>query len=285
MQELPKVSVLVATLNRARYLKRMLDALFEDDYPSKEVIVVDGASTDGTVELLKSYGDKITRWISEPDEGEYDALVKGMNMATGDIAKWMPDDDVLRPGAFRLAVDYLASHPDVDIVFGQTAVWREKKGRPVFACQAHEADPSRLSARCWLHRDNELYSPAAFVRRRVFDRIGVLSTEYSCGDTEFWVRAASRGVKMGLMPETVLDYHYTGNNGVVTKKWRLRIDEVRLATRYGGKSDVLALGWRRLIRPCVARPTNILLRASRTVALWPFRAWCRWRSESAGNGE
>jgi glycosyltransferase involved in cell wall biosynthesis len=78
MSQFPKVSVIVATMNRADYLKRMLDKLFEDDYPNKEVIIIDGASQDNTIEVIKSYGNKITKWVSEPDDGEYFALNKGI---------------------------------------------------------------------------------------------------------------------------------------------------------------------------------------------------------------
>jgi glycosyltransferase involved in cell wall biosynthesis len=98
MSNLVKISVAVVTKNRAGSLKRLLDGVLREDYPNLEIVVVDGASTDGTVELLKSYGPAV-RWISEPDNGEYFAWNKAVAMATGEILKPICDDDLLRPGA------------------------------------------------------------------------------------------------------------------------------------------------------------------------------------------
>ena len=248
MTDLPVISVIIATRNRAPSLKRMLDRLFEDDYPALQVILVDGASTDNTVEVIQSYGGKITRWISEPDGGEYFAVNKGLAMATGDIVKFMSDDDELRPGSFRLAAEYFQQHPDVEIVFGKTSFWEDGPAGSVPAMthiaerfDAYSRNPDRLSLKHWL-RDiaplHGLQSLAGFIRRRVFDTIGPLSTEFACGDVEFWARAARQGIRMDMMPQTVLDYHITGDNGVFTKRTRIEADMVRINARHGSPLDV-----------------------------------------------
>lgn len=248
MADWPVISIVVATRNRCAYLKRMLDHLLRDDYPNLEVIVVDGASTDGTVNLLKSYGDRMARWISEPDRGEYDATNKAIRMATGEIVKWMTDDDLLRPGVFHKAAEYLAVHPDIDVVFGQTAYWRETDREPVFLGTTSATDPARLGLRYWLRESQGVSSQASFFRKRIFDYLGPFSIDYVCGDTEFWVRAASRCVPMGLMPDVVLDYYYTGLNGAIVKSRRVTMDVIRINSRYGSVADILHAVFRRLIR-------------------------------------
>lgn len=266
----PKISVVIATRNRRPYLQRMLDRLFEDDYPNLEVIVIDGASSDGTVDLLRSYGERIHHWVSEPDGGEYFAFNKGLRLASGEIVKPMSDDDTLRPGVFHLVARYFAAHPEVDIVFGQTAIWQERDGQRRFVGQTQQNDPRRLSKRDWLRATQEVRSLASFLRRRVYDRIGYLSTQYACGDMEFWIRAASQGMQMGVLPEVVIDYHYTGANTVTTRSRQIGRDLIKITAQYGSPLDVLLVIWRHYIY----NPTfNHLVELKDRLNIHPRRMW------------
>lgn len=242
MSEWPRISVLVPTRNRSKYLKRMLDKILETDYPNLEVIVLDGASTDGTVELLKSYGNRITRWVSEKDGGEYDALNKGIGMATGDIIKHMTDDDVLLPEAFRLVGGYFASHPDVGIVFAQVRWWEEKEGNATLLHESNYTDPAVLKPEAYIRSMRHRPGPptlGGFIRRRVFEQIGLFRTDFVIGDYEFWARAVSGGVRIGLVPDIVADYYFTGQNTVILKSRRISYDMLRIARMHGTARDVL----------------------------------------------
>jgi glycosyltransferase involved in cell wall biosynthesis len=245
MTSWPKISVVIVTRNRAANLKKTLDRILEDDYPDRELIVVDGASTDGTVDLLRSYGDRITRFVSEPDSGEYDAWNKAIRMATGDILKPVPDDDLLRPGALRLAAGYFAAHPDVGILFGQSQVWDGRGAELVHLKDTFSMDPERTNLHHWLRQTHGLNSIAAFIRSDVYRRIGLYRTDFTAGDTEFWVRAASRGVRFGLVPDVVVDYVVTGKNLEITKSFAIAWDVVRVNAAYGSVADVLYTLWQR----------------------------------------
>jgi glycosyltransferase involved in cell wall biosynthesis len=244
MKDLPRFSVVIATYNRKNYLKRMLDKLFQEGYPDLEVIIVDGCSQDGTVELLKTYGEKISYWISEPDEGEYFAYNKGITFVTGEIVKLMSDDDVLRPGIFNKVATFLSQNPDIEILFGQTALWKEMNSELVSIGETNLIDPSKLSLKNWLRATQEVRSMSAFLRPSVFQKIGNFETRYACGDMEFWMRAASRGIKMGIFPEIVVDYYYTGQNTVTQKRKQIASDMIHITSRYGNKLDVLLAIWR-----------------------------------------
>jgi glycosyltransferase involved in cell wall biosynthesis len=241
MSDLPKISVVVGTRNRVTYLKRLLDGLLREDYPNMEIVVVDGASTDGTVELLKSYGQGAVRWISEPDGGEYFAYNKAIAMASGEIIKPMCDDDLLRPGALKYGAEYFQENPEVDIVFGRTEFWdvRTGTGEPSKCWPTRQVEPAQLSLRNWLRQIEPALMVAAFLRKRVFEQIGRFETKYVCGDVEFLARAAFRGIKMGVMPQIVTDYYFTGNNGQVTKWRQIEWDLLAINRRYGTASDVL----------------------------------------------
>lgn len=260
MDTSPKISVVIPTRNRVHTLKRMLDTLLQDPYPALEIIIVDGASTDGTVELIKSYGNRISKWISEPDNGEYYALNKGIKLASGEYLKLMSDDDVLRMDVFHKVADFLATHPEVDIVFGQTEVWDEQDGAPVRQFQTIMMDESKLSLRHWLRQKQTVMSLASFMRRNVFDRVGMLSTEFVNGDVEFWARCAHRGLKMGLMPDIVVDYHYTGYNGVLVKRWGAAKGMVGICAMYGTGSDVAYSIYRNFVKPFTYRPLALTFR-------------------------
>ena len=130
MTDLPKISIITPTRNHARYLKRGLDKILESDYPNLEIIVMDGASTDDTVSLLKAYGNRITKWVSERDGGEYSALNKGIMLSTGDYIMHFTDDDVIIPSSLRPIGEFVAGNPEFDIIFAQVNLWREIDGIP-----------------------------------------------------------------------------------------------------------------------------------------------------------
>lgn len=236
MTKLPSFSVIIVTRNRAKTLKRTLDRLLLDDYPHREIIVWDGASTDDTVELLRSYGDAIV-WTSQKDAGEYDAFNKANAMATGDVLKWLPDDDELRPGALRQAAEYLVAHPDIDILFGQTAVWTDEGDASTYVRTTAQTEP-HFGAADWFRHKSGVYSVAAFVRRSAWDRTGPFDTRFVCGDTEYWIRAAQLGLHFGLMPHVVLDYHVTGENGFSKHAKRIAKDLIRIAIERGTLADI-----------------------------------------------
>ncbi|MEZ5319806.1 MAG: glycosyltransferase family 2 protein [Vicinamibacterales bacterium] len=113
----PLVSVVIPTYNHARFLAEAIDSLLAQDYPRLEVVVVDDGSTDGTGEILESYRDRIV-FERQANSGQSAALNRGWALARGEILSYLNSDDVLRPGAVRLAVDAFAAAPDASFVYG-----------------------------------------------------------------------------------------------------------------------------------------------------------------------
>jgi len=112
-----RISVVIPTYNSERYLERCLRSIERQQYPNLEVILVDGRSTDGTAEIVSKFQHLVTKFISEPDGGQSDAVTKGLRLATGDICHWHASDDVVTPGAFGLVAAEFQKHPDVDLIF------------------------------------------------------------------------------------------------------------------------------------------------------------------------
>lgn len=180
----PLVCVVVPSYNRAHYLRRTLDSILGQDYPAIECIVADGGSRDGTVEILKSYGNRV-RWVSEPDRGQSDAINKGWRMGRGEILTWLNADDVWEvPGAVRQAVDYLGEHPDVDVVYGDCGNI-DREGRRLGRAYVHDWDLEYVVEHC----DHAIAQPASFLRRSVLEKIQGVDTRFRIKmDHDLWLR-------------------------------------------------------------------------------------------------
>ncbi len=158
------------------------------DHPSLRCLVVDGGSTDGSLEVLRSYGDRID-WVSEPDGGHADAINKGWLRTESEVVAWLNADDLWASAdAARLACQYLAARAETDIVYGDCD-WVDEAG--------HSA--GRSYVRAWsldfavVTADHCIPQPAAFIRRSLVDRVGMLRTDVFTKDREFWIRAGLSG--------------------------------------------------------------------------------------------
>src|SRR5882724_5378084 len=117
MSELPRIAIVTPSFNTARYVGVAVRSVLDQDYPNLDYLVMDGGSTDGTLEILRSYGDRV-RWVSEKDAGQADAIRRGFEQTDGEILTWLNSDDMFCPGAFRAVAEFFQKSPDVDVVYG-----------------------------------------------------------------------------------------------------------------------------------------------------------------------
>ncbi|MCJ7735245.1 MAG: glycosyltransferase, partial [Anaerolineales bacterium] len=120
MDKKPLVSIVTPSFNQQQYLEQTIQSVLDQDYPALEYFVVDGGSNDGSIEIIKKYQDQLSGWISEPDQGQSDAINKGFARSQGEIMAWLNSDDIYLPGAIRSAVAFLQDNPEVGMVYGDT---------------------------------------------------------------------------------------------------------------------------------------------------------------------
>jgi glycosyltransferase involved in cell wall biosynthesis len=184
--ERPLVTVIVPSFNQGRFIKETLDSIIGQDYRPIEVLVIDGASTDQTVEVLESYrGVPELKWWSEPDHGVVDAVNKGLEKASGEIISIQSSDDLYLPGAITAAAEFMTRHDDVALVYGDVELINERSevvGRDLL---------QTFSLRHYLGRFSYIPQPSAFFRAALVKEIGGWREGVSyAADADYWFRIA-----------------------------------------------------------------------------------------------
>jgi glycosyltransferase involved in cell wall biosynthesis len=185
----PKLTIITPSYNQAAFIEKTLRSVLDQGYSNLEYIVVDGGSTDGSVEIIKRFEDRLAWWVSEPDNGQTDALNKGLRQATGDVVAYINSDDYYLPGAFDTAVDALER---------SDGLWA--CGVCLFADPAGRVDHvwrpelPRGGRYLWVLSSWGVPQASTFWRRDAFDRFGLFREDmHYAFDTEFGLRLALAG--------------------------------------------------------------------------------------------
>ena len=213
-----KVSIITVTYNSEKYLKDCIDSVIIQNYPDIEHIIVDGGSTDGTVDIIKSYGNKVSQWLSEKDSGMYDALNKGMKMATGEIIGILNSDDMLySPNGIREIVKSFNDN-QVDSVYGDLAYVEQEETRRVLRYWKGFQYKRLRFLFGWMPAH-----PTFYVRKEIIDQLGGYETHYfSACDYEFMLRYLYKHrISSYYLPKLVVKMREGGASNVTMAR-RLR---------------------------------------------------------------
>jgi glycosyltransferase involved in cell wall biosynthesis len=224
--EPPLVSIVTPSLNQAAYIEEAILSVSEQDYPRIEHIVVDGGSTDGTLEILGRYPHLL--WSSEPDEGQADALNKGFASARGTILGWLNADDLYLPGAVSAAVAALRETGS-GLVHGG---WRQADERG----QTIRDVPARLfDLRRQLDVDNRVAQPGTFFTREAFESVGGLDKRYRYAmDYELWLKLG-KSFPVTHVDRTLAVFRYHPASKTVGEADGFAPETVHASRRHGGR--------------------------------------------------
>jgi glycosyltransferase involved in cell wall biosynthesis len=223
-----RISIVTPSYNQAQYLEQTICSVLEQDYPDIEYIIVDGKSTDGSLEIIRKYADRLSWWVSEPDRGQTDALNKGFAHATGDLLTWINSDDTYTPGAIREAVKFFEAHQNAALIYGD-ANYIDESGRVVGRFPAAQTN-HRLLRRGYVHIPQQ----ASFFRADLWRQVAPLDPSFFFAmDYDLWVRLAARGPLL-YHPQVWANFRLHGDSKTLAANDRCWPEMIRVHRRDGG---------------------------------------------------
>ena len=209
-----RITIVTPSYNQGAFLEETIRSVVSQRSWVHEYFVVDGGSTDGSVDIIRRYADQIDWWVSEKDDGQTDAITKGMRRATGDVVVWLNSDDVFLPGALQRVQQAFDANPALDILTGYMVFIDER---------------SRIT-RCWrVPAPNALMrrwgpvmvtQPATFMKRQLYEQVGGLDTTLHCAmDYDLWARLYEARPAWQTLPRTIIGFrrHHETKGG--SQKW------------------------------------------------------------------
>jgi glycosyltransferase involved in cell wall biosynthesis len=246
---LPSISIVTPSLDQARYIRDTIESVLGQRYSALDYFVQDGGSTDGTLQVLAEYGERVPH-VSERDGGQADAINRALSRARGEVVGYLNSDDMLLPGALRAVGEAFAADPELVLVYGR-AVYIDAEGRVLGPYLTRPHDPELLASFCYIAQ------PAAFFRRRVIEEIGGFDeTLHHTMDYDLWLRIAAR------YPRQAVRY----------------LDRELAAARLHAEAKTVA-GWDRALEEIL----DLVKRRTGYVSLW----WCvaKWDHRIDGRNQ
>jgi glycosyltransferase involved in cell wall biosynthesis len=229
MPNLPLVSIITPSFNQANYLEATIQSVLGQDYPRIEYIIVDGGSTDGSVDVIKKHEGRLAWWVSEQDKGQTDAINKGFNRANGEILAWLNSDDTYNPGAISAAVKFLTENPDVAMIYADCDFINEQ-GAVIGKFNSAQTDYRRL-------REGYVHIPqqTMFFRAKYWKELGPLDPSfYFAMDYDLWTRIAAHAPIKYLPGQTWANFRLHTSGKTISADDRCWPEMLRVHYRDGG---------------------------------------------------
>lgn len=244
---LPRISIVTPSLNQSKYISETIESILSQDYPDLEYVIVDGGSSDGTVEIIRRYESRLSYWISEPDTGQSDAIMKGFNRCSGELFAWVNSDDVLLPGYLQAVARCYIEDECPDIVTANVA-YIDGQGRITRYVRM-----PRQSRFFFFRGVSHSSAPAIFFKSSLFRFVGGVNLNlHSCMDFDIWVRMMQKGARVAHIPRLLGAFRWHPGNKPLRyfESPTRRISERELVhtERIGKYSERKVLFWRKVYK-------------------------------------
>ena len=229
-EEFPLISIITPSFNQGQYIRDTIESVLHQNYPNLEYIIIDGGSTDNTLSVLKEYEEHLT-WISEPDNGQTDAINKGIRMAHGDIIAYLNSDDTYEPDALSKVVQLFSQNDDISIIYGDFN-YVNTKGNLVSHRYAIDFDSGIFRYdHCFICQ------PSSFWRRSVVDKVGLFQEDlHYYMDYDFYLRSENAGFQFHHIHQTLANLRLHSEcktvSGSVDARDNMQIERRRVIKPY-----------------------------------------------------
>lgn len=279
---LPLVSIVTPSYNQAPFLEETLRSILDQDYPNIEYIVMDGGSTDGSVEIIKKYADRLAYWVSAPDGGQYMAIEKGFERSHGEIMGWLNSDDKLCPWAIRTYVNVFQQCPQVEWLTSSEQIFWSRTGFPAHLWRIDGYARNAFYRGRNLNRNHyfrfHTMQEVTYWRRSLWEKAGArMGTDLKiAGDLELWARFWEHA-ELGTVNALVGGYRMYAEANTVAHYDILLADGDRIFKRYGQPRPPSArsVRWRERLSRLVPVLAPYLGEKSLHVELDPKTEKCR----------
>jgi glycosyltransferase involved in cell wall biosynthesis len=190
-----KFSIVIPSYNQGKFIEDTIISVIQQDYLEKELIVIDGGSKDNTIDIIKKYEKYISYWVSEPDNGQANAINKGFEKSSGDILYYINSDDVLSEGALSNVAKVFSKYKKYDLVAGHSFLFNDSVRHPIgkiFSCSNNYIE--------MLIMGSSLTQPSVFFTRRAYENAGPFDESFFFSmDYEYWIRLLYKGFKLKII--------------------------------------------------------------------------------------
>lgn len=228
---LPKISVITPTLNRADYLEQTILSVLNQNYPDLEYLVIDGGSTDGTLDILRRYSGHL-HYLSEKDRGQSDALNKGLNLVSGEIIAYLNADDEYEPNALLRVAQFFTQNPQASWVTGKCRIINEYGQEILRSITLYKNLLLSTRSLTLLLIVNYISQPATFWRREVIDRVGYFDLNLSAVmDYDYWLRI-SKIYRLYVIQDYLARFRMHSSSKTVVSALSEWDEELRMVRQY-----------------------------------------------------
>lgn len=229
MKETLKISIVTPSYNQAQFIESTIVSVISQNYDNIEYIIIDGGSNDGTIEIIEKYAEKISYYVSEEDNGQTHAIMKGFNRASGDVLCWLNSDDILEPNALSTVADYFTLYPERDFVYGN-ATWIDGAGKTLY-----KRKEIPFVKWLWYYAYNYIPQPSAFWRRSLYEEVGGIDRNFSLAmDTDLFARMSNKA-KIYHLPRFMSQFRVHGQQRSTVQRIKLEAEAQKIMDREFGR--------------------------------------------------